>query len=98
MPAFVPGDTGELWVACDNTSEGQLREIRDGRVAAARSHHGFSVAYRDREGTVWFAGPTALAHLRGNRMVVTAQLPADVRGRPVQGAVARRQRCNVGRP
>lgn len=84
-PAFVAGDAGVLWIACDNIAAGQLREIRNGRVASSQVTPSFSVAYRDREGTVWFAGPTALAQLRDNRIVVTAQLPADVRGRPVQG-------------
>jgi len=86
-PIFAAGDAGALWVGCDDVAAGHLDEIRDGKMVSRHITPPFSVAYRDREGTVWFAGPTALAHLEGGRIVST-ELPAHVQGRPVQALIA----------
>ena len=86
-PTFVAGDRGVLWIVCDKVTEGQLNEIHDSKVVSSQVTPPFSVAARARDGTVWLAGPTALAQLRDDRIVVTAQLPADLRGRPVQALV-----------
>jgi signal transduction histidine kinase len=80
----VAGDRGVLWMVCDQATEGQLNKVHDNGVLSSQVTPSFSVAYRDREGTVWFAGPTVVARLQDDRIVVTAQLPAELRGRPVQ--------------
>jgi signal transduction histidine kinase/ligand-binding sensor domain-containing protein len=83
-PAFAAGDAGALWVVCDNVSEGHLNEIRDGNVISRQISPSFSVAYRDGDGTVWFGGPTTIARIENDRIVVKQELPAHVRGRPLQ--------------
>jgi signal transduction histidine kinase/ligand-binding sensor domain-containing protein len=80
--AFAAGDAGTLWMACS----GQLTEMRDGAVVASQKTPDFSAAYRDRDGTAWFGGPTALGHIENGRLVTTP-VPAKVRGRPVQALV-----------
>jgi signal transduction histidine kinase/ligand-binding sensor domain-containing protein len=80
--AIAAGDAGALWIACDDGSSAHVDEIRDGAVVSRQVTPLFTVAYRDTEGTVWFAGPTALGHLEGGR-VVTTPLPAHLQGRPV---------------
>jgi signal transduction histidine kinase/ligand-binding sensor domain-containing protein len=80
---FVAGEDGALWVACDDGSAAYVDEIRDGITVSRQLSPVFTVAYRDAEGTVWFAGPDALAHLEGGRLV-TAPMPANVQGRPIQ--------------
>jgi signal transduction histidine kinase/ligand-binding sensor domain-containing protein len=87
-PAFAAGDAGALWVVCDNVSEGHLNEIRDGQVVSRRISPPFSVAYRDGDGTVWFGGATTLARVEDDRIVVTEELPAHVRGRPLQALLS----------
>nr|WP_298721108.1 sensor histidine kinase [uncultured Steroidobacter sp.] len=82
-PAFAAGDSGALWVTCGGESEGYLAEIRDSDIVNNRRTELFSVAYRDREGTVWFGGRTVLAHLEAGRIVATP-LPAHLHGRPIQ--------------
>jgi signal transduction histidine kinase/ligand-binding sensor domain-containing protein len=84
LPAFAAGNAGALWMVCDKVTEGHLNEIRDGRVVGSQVTPSFSVAFRDRAGEVWFAGPTAIARIERGRLVVTAQLPEHLRGRPVQ--------------
>jgi signal transduction histidine kinase/ligand-binding sensor domain-containing protein len=81
--AFVAGDAGALWMACDEDSASHVDEVRGGTLVSRQGTPPFSVAYRDSQGTVWFGGPTALAHLENDRVVTTA-LPAQVRGRPIQ--------------
>ncbi|HZF30909.1 MAG TPA: two-component regulator propeller domain-containing protein [Gammaproteobacteria bacterium] len=81
--AFAAGEAGALWVACDDGSEARIDEIRDGAVVSREITSAFTVAYRDPEGTVWFAGPQELGHLVEGR-VVTAPLPPSLLGRPVQ--------------
>jgi signal transduction histidine kinase/ligand-binding sensor domain-containing protein len=89
--ALAPGDAGTLWAACGQTEKematGNLLEVRDGQVTSNRAVLGFTAAYRDRQGTVWFGGPTGLGHLEGNT-VVTTPMPDQVRGFDVQ-AIAR---------
>jgi signal transduction histidine kinase/ligand-binding sensor domain-containing protein len=83
-PIFAAGDRGALWVGCDSVGgAGHLDEIRDGKVVSHQATPPFSVAYRDRDGTVWFAGQTALGQLTSGRLVST-ELPAQARGRPAQ--------------
>ena len=77
--AFAAGDAGTLWIACGD----HLTEIRDGIAVGRQKTPDLSAAYRDRDGTVWLAGTTVLAHLENGRLVTTA-LPPKARGRPVQ--------------
>jgi signal transduction histidine kinase/ligand-binding sensor domain-containing protein len=82
--AIVPGDDGALWLACGDPSDAYLAEARDGEVSRLQTSPFFTAVHRDPEGTIWFGGPTALGHLEEGR-VVTALLPPDVSGRPIQG-------------
>ena len=77
--AFAAGDAGTLWVTCTT----ELTELRDGAVVGRRKTPDLSVAYRDRDGTVWLGGTTVLGHLEKGRLIVKA-VPAKVRGRPIQ--------------
>jgi signal transduction histidine kinase/ligand-binding sensor domain-containing protein len=81
--AFAAGDDGTLWIACADAASPHVAEIRDGEVVSRQPSLPFTVAYRDAQGTVWFAGPSALAHLDGRKIVPTS-LPPDVSGRAVQ--------------
>ena len=83
---LVAGDAGSLWIACGDASDAYLAEIREGAVVGRQSAPLFTVAHRDLEGTVWFAGPTALGHLEHGR-IVSAPLPPEVTGRPIQALV-----------
>jgi len=67
--APAAGDAGALWAACLDTHSlwGQLLELRNGRIVSQRETAGFTVAYRDPTGTVWFGGPLALGLLAGVR-------------------------------
>ena len=77
--ALTAGDAGTLWIACGE----RLTEIRDGIVVGRKRTPDLSVAYRDRDGTVWFGGQTVLAHLVNGRLVTTP-VPPKARGRPIQ--------------
>jgi signal transduction histidine kinase/ligand-binding sensor domain-containing protein len=84
--AFAPGDNGVLWIACNDGSNTYVEEILDGALLSRQSTPPFSVTYRDTQGNVWFAGPTALGHLENGRVVATP-LALPVRGRPIQALV-----------
>src|SRR5262249_1934012 len=54
--AFAPGDDGELWLACGGAVEAYVDKLRDGVLEKRQQTPPFSVAYRDTDGVVWFAG------------------------------------------
>jgi signal transduction histidine kinase/ligand-binding sensor domain-containing protein len=84
--AFAAANPGALWIACGDGDKGHVDEVRDGKVVSQQVTPVFSVAYCDRDGEVWFAGPTALGHLERGR-IVTTPLPAQILGRPAQALV-----------
>ncbi len=86
---FAPGADGALWLACGDPSGARVDEIRDGKVVSSQNSDAFTVAYRDSEGTVWFAGVSSLAHLERGRLV-SMPLPAEVQGRPIAALVRER--------
>jgi signal transduction histidine kinase/streptogramin lyase len=83
---FAAGDNGTLWLACGAPDGAEVVEIRDGEVVSAQRSESFSVAYRDAEGTVWFAGEKSLAHLDRGKLV-SSEFPPQVRGRPIAALV-----------
>jgi len=86
---IVAGDEGKLWMACDEGSSfPHLISIRDGVVLGRQESPAFNVAYRDSQGTIWFAGTDVLAHFDEQGHLITAPLPPSLRGRPV-GALVR---------
>ena len=89
--ALAAGDGGTLWAACERIDSGVgfVFEIRNGSVASRQDAENFTAAYRDAGGTVWFAGPKALGHLEGRR-IVTTPLPVEASGIDAQ-AIARDQ-------
>jgi signal transduction histidine kinase/ligand-binding sensor domain-containing protein len=86
---LVPGDNGTLWASCTpyRPAIGHLFELRDGHIMSDRPVPDFTAGYRDQTGTVWFAGPTTLAHLEGDS-IVTSAIPEQARGPAIQ-ALAR---------
>jgi signal transduction histidine kinase/ligand-binding sensor domain-containing protein len=86
---FAAGDNGSLWIACGDPSGSRVDEIRDNRVVSSQPSEQFSVAYRDTEGTVWFAGDRSLAHIEDGKLV-SMPLPSDVQGRPIAALVRER--------
>jgi signal transduction histidine kinase/ligand-binding sensor domain-containing protein len=82
---LAAGDDGSLWATCyeQPAGIGRLFELRNGQVVSERSVPDFTAAYRDQSGTVWFAGPTVLAHLEGDS-IGTSPIPEQVRGSDVQ--------------
>jgi signal transduction histidine kinase/ligand-binding sensor domain-containing protein len=88
--AIAAGNDGSLWIACDQGSQTRVDEIRDGALVGRHFTPAFNVAHRDEQGTVWFAGPTALGRVQSGR-IVTTPVPAQVMGRPAQALVRDRQ-------
>jgi signal transduction histidine kinase/ligand-binding sensor domain-containing protein len=88
--AIAPGDDRTLWVACDDTAASRLFEVRDEVVVSVQPAPSFSVASRDSDGTVWFAGANALGHIERGRLVM-APYPVPVLGRPVAALARDRQ-------
>jgi signal transduction histidine kinase/ligand-binding sensor domain-containing protein len=84
---IAAGEAGTLWMACQNRSGPYVNEIRDGTVMSRQATPEFDAAYRDLQGGIWFAGPTALGKLENGRILVT-YLPEALQGRPIQ-ALAR---------
>jgi signal transduction histidine kinase/ligand-binding sensor domain-containing protein len=84
--AFAAGDAGSLWIACTAGYVTGVEEIRGGAVVSRHITPSFGVAYRDRDGTVWFGGPAALGHLEAGRIISTP-MPAQAGGRRVQALV-----------
>jgi signal transduction histidine kinase/ligand-binding sensor domain-containing protein len=84
--AFAATTAGALWIACGDGDKAHVDEVRDGKIVSRQAAPVFSVAYCDRDGEVWFAGPTALGHLENGR-IVTTPLPAQIVGRPAQALV-----------
>jgi signal transduction histidine kinase/ligand-binding sensor domain-containing protein len=81
---LVAGDAGSLWIACGrDTSDAYVGEIRGDALVQRLSAPFFTAAHRALDGTIWFAGPTALGHLENGR-VVSDSLPPEVLGRPIQ--------------
>src|SRR5262249_10352366 len=68
--ALVAGDAGTVWAACGHGElrTGSLLKIQNGQIVAQREIGDFTAAYRDPSGTVWFGGPTELAHLQGDTL------------------------------
>jgi signal transduction histidine kinase/ligand-binding sensor domain-containing protein len=86
-PVIVPGDAGEIWVALRTKFPAALLlRVRNSQVLTEQPAPDFSSAYRDPDGTAWFGGPTALAHIEGGRLVTQA-LPKQLRGSDVQAMV-----------
>jgi signal transduction histidine kinase/ligand-binding sensor domain-containing protein len=86
-PVIVPGHGNAMWVALRTKFPAALLlRVRRGRVVAQQPAPDFSSAYRDPDGTAWFGGPTALAHIEGTRLVTQA-LPAQAWGSDVQAIV-----------
>ena len=52
-----------LWSACDEGDGTHVIAIRDGVVMSRQRSPPFYVAYRDPQGTIWFAALEVLAHL-----------------------------------
>jgi signal transduction histidine kinase len=65
---------------------GRLLTIRDGQVVAQRDVAEFAAAYRDVDGSLWFGGPSGLAHREGAGFIVTP-LPQEARNLLVQAIV-----------
>ena len=84
--AFVSGEQGSLWVACADYSGARVDEYRDGALVSTRVTPPFTAGYRDADGTVWFAGPSALGRIV-NRRIVVEPTPYGVQGRPPAGLV-----------
>ena len=87
--AVVVDGSGTLWVAlqADAPDTMRLLTIRDGVVVAQRDAPGFrGSAYRDMDGSLWFAGSSGLAHLEDGRLIPTA-IPEDARHAPIQAIV-----------
>jgi signal transduction histidine kinase/ligand-binding sensor domain-containing protein len=82
---LAAGDDGSLWATCYDQPAGigRLFELRNGQIMSERPVPHFTAAYRDQSGTVWFAGPTVLAHLEGDS-IATSPIPEQVRGSDVQ--------------
>jgi len=80
------GENGTLWVACPiyGKAHGTLTEIRDGRVVSHQDTEQFTTGYGDGSGDVWFAGPEAIGHLEGGR-IITSPVPARAAGPETQG-------------
>jgi signal transduction histidine kinase/ligand-binding sensor domain-containing protein len=89
--ALAAGDAGTLWAACFDihAPSGQLLELRDGRIASQHETDGFTAAYRDPTGTVWFAGSGILGRLAG-ATVKTTPLPEALQGFEVQALASDR--------
>jgi signal transduction histidine kinase/ligand-binding sensor domain-containing protein len=87
--AIAAGDGGALWAACakNDTTEGDVLEIRDGIVVSQRPTGRFTAAYRDRDGSVWFAGASLVGQLKDGK-ILTTPLPEEARGQEAQ-AIAR---------
>ncbi len=78
--ALAAGTAGELWAACGDPSHAApstLLQMRDGVVVAQRPSGEFTAAYRDRDGTIWFAAADQIASFDGHAFVSTA-LPQDL--------------------
>lgn len=80
---LVAGESGSLWMACDDARGTFVEQIVAGAVAYHQATPVFDVAYRDVRGEIWFGGPTALGHIEAGRMVETP-LPSSLQGRPMQ--------------
>jgi signal transduction histidine kinase/ligand-binding sensor domain-containing protein len=89
--ALVAGDAGTLWAVCasPNSASGHLVEIRDGQIISQRETAGFTAAYRDPTGEIWFGGSTALGHLKDG-VVETTPLPAALKGFDIQAIASDR--------
>jgi signal transduction histidine kinase/ligand-binding sensor domain-containing protein len=86
-PVIVPGDANAMWVALRTKFPAALLLlVRSGKVVSQQPAPDFSSAYRDPDGTAWFGGPTALAHIEGTRLV-TEGLPQQAWGSDVQAMV-----------
>lgn len=71
-PALAAGEAGSIWLAYTTTStNGGIAQIRNSAVSAPRYAGQFTCAYRDRDGSIWFAGATSLAHLVGTQIHTT---------------------------
>ena len=77
--ALAAGDAGTLWIGCAD----RLTEMRDGIVIGRQKTPELWVAYRDRDGTVWFGGTSVLGSLQNGRLVTTP-VPPKAQGRPIQ--------------
>jgi signal transduction histidine kinase/ligand-binding sensor domain-containing protein len=80
---LVAGDAGALWIACGDPSKGYIGLVRGAAIVERQSTPFFTAAHRDRSGTIWFGGPTALGRLENGR-IVSDPLPPEVFGRPIQ--------------
>jgi ligand-binding sensor domain-containing protein len=88
-PVLVVDGSGTLWVAvrADAPDTMRLLTVRDGAVVAQRDVPQFDeLGYRDVDNSLWFAGPSGLAHQEGNRLIPTA-IPVDARRAPIQAVV-----------
>jgi signal transduction histidine kinase/ligand-binding sensor domain-containing protein len=86
-PVIAPGGANAMWVALRTAfPAGLLLRVSNGKVVAQQPAPEFSSAYRDADGTAWFGGPTALAHIEGTRLV-TQPLPPQAWGSDVQAIV-----------
>ena len=55
-------------------------KIRDGAIVSRQTSPAFTVAYRDREGTIWFAGPSLRSDISRGGRLVTVPLPPHIFG------------------
>ena len=89
--ALAAGHAGTLWAACLDTHSlsGQLLELRNGRIVSQRETAGFTAAYRDPTGVVWFGGPLALGRLAGSTFKTTPR-PESLSGFDIQALASDR--------
>ena len=84
---FVAGDASVMWMACAGGAFSGVVAIRDGVVLSRQESPPFTAVYRDRQGTIWFAGSDSLGQLDEQGRLVTTPLPPLLRGRPIQALV-----------
>ncbi len=91
--AMVAGDAGILWAAVAEKTErvsgghsSPLLEVRNGSVVEEHRAPWFTSAYRASDNTLWFGGPTGIAHLDDGKLS-TIELPEPVKNQEVQALV-----------
>jgi signal transduction histidine kinase/ligand-binding sensor domain-containing protein len=84
-PALAAGEGGALWLACRDEPS-TVSQIRDGAIVNQQKTPTFTAAYRDTQGTVWFAGDTAVGQIKDGRLVLTP-IPSQLQGGDAQALV-----------
>jgi signal transduction histidine kinase/ligand-binding sensor domain-containing protein len=84
---LVAGDSGNLWISCDDGTGGHIREIRGNETVGWQSAPVFRVGYRDLQGAVWFGGSAEIARIESGRLVIKTRMPPELTTRPIQALV-----------